>query len=128
MQKMIENYCPFEASGENLPKFFEVIVPSKLNRKLDAIYMQPEKDVDLIVFTILYKEEFFGVIILRLNVHVESDLVKFDYFISILIIIKGFHQVFMIRIILPFDLIFLNQNMIKFDPKDQIRIQIFILE
>ena len=71
MQKMIENYCPFEASGENLPKFFEEIIPSKLNRKLDAIYMQSEKDVDFILFTILYKEEFSGVIILQLNVLVE---------------------------------------------------------
>ena len=87
MQKMIENYCPFEASGKIFPKFYEEIIPSKLNRKLDAIYMQPEKDVDLIVFTILYKENFSGVIILQLNVHVESHLIKFDYFISILITI-----------------------------------------
>ena len=87
MQKMIENYCPFEASGENLPKFYEDILPSKLNRKLDAIYMQSEKDVDLIVFIILYKEEFSGVIILQLSVHVESHLAKFDYFNSILITI-----------------------------------------
>ena len=106
MQKMIENYCPFEASGQNLPKFFEEVIPSKLNRKLDAIYMQSEKDVDLIVFMILYKEEFSGVIILQLNVHVESYLAKFDYFNSILITIKCSHRVFMIRIILFFDLIF----------------------
>ena len=63
MQKMIENYCPFEASVENLPKFYEEIPPSKLNRKLDAIYMQPEDDFDTIVFIKICKEEFSGVII-----------------------------------------------------------------
>ena len=103
MQKMIENYCPFESSGQNLPKFSEEILPSKLNRKLDAIYMQSEKDVDLIVFRILYREEFSGVIILRLNVYIESHLIKFNYFISLLISIKRSHRVLMIIIILPLE-------------------------